>query len=146
MALRRIVVGVDGTEHSQRALTWALAEAVLRKTPCMVLYACDIESRGEDSYVPPEEMEEAMAAGRALLTRALEQVSAELREGVAVEEHITLAAPAAALIAASYDAVLLVVASRGRSDVKELLLGSVSSACVHHARCPIVVIPTSSRS
>jgi nucleotide-binding universal stress UspA family protein len=141
VALRKIVAGVDGSEHGQRALTWALAEAMLRKTPCMVLHACDIESRGEDTYVPHEEMEEAMAAARAVLARALGQVPEELREGVAVEEHIALSAPADALIAASHDAVLLVVGSRGRSEVKDLLLGSVSTACVHHGRCPIVVVP-----
>jgi len=146
VALRKIVVGVDGSEHSQRALIWALTEAILRETPCVALYAIDVESRGEDTYVPPEEMEEAVAAGRAVLAQALKQAPVELREGVQVEERVELAPAATALIAASHDALLLVVGSRGRREVKELLLGSVSTACVHHAPCPVVVVPREQRA
>ena len=146
MALRKIVVGVDGSEHSQRTLTWALTEAILRETPCVVLSAIDVESKGEDTYVPPEVMDEAMAAGRAMLAKVLEQVPVELREGAQVEERIVLAPAATALIAASHDALLLVVGSHGKSEVRELLLGSVAMACVHHASCPIVVVPYEQRT
>jgi nucleotide-binding universal stress UspA family protein len=48
--------------------------------------------------------------------------------------------PAAVLLAKAEEAQLLVVGSRGRSGVKPLLLGSVSSACVHHASCPVAVV------
>lgn len=146
MALRKIVVGVDGSEHSQRALIWALTEAILRETPCVALYAVDAESRGEDTYVPPEELEEAVAVGRAVLAQALKQVPTELRAGVQVEERVELAPAATAVIAASHDALLLVVGRRGRSEVRELLLGSVSLACVHHAPCPVVVVPREQRT
>lgn len=95
--------------------------------------------------MPPEEMEAALTAGRAVLSQAFKQAPVELREGVQVEERVELAQPpATALIAASHDALLLVVGRRGRSMAKELLLGSVSMACVHHAPCPVVVIPASS--
>jgi nucleotide-binding universal stress UspA family protein len=144
--LGKVVVGVDGSEHSLMALRWALAEARLRVVPCVVLYACDIESRGEDTYVPPEELEAQVGHARATLARAMEHVPAELLNGAVVDEHIALSAPVDALISASQDAALLVVGTRGRSELKDLLLGSVSMALVHHGRCPVVVVPHEGRA
>jgi nucleotide-binding universal stress UspA family protein len=141
VGLRKIVVGVDGTEHSQRVLTWALTEGILRHAPCVALYACDVESRGEDSYVAPAEMERAVTAGKAILARILAEVPAELTEGVAVEEQVIFGPAGTALIAASEEALMLVVGSRGRSTMRDLLLGSVSTACAQHSRCPVVVVP-----
>jgi len=141
MALQKIVVGVDGSEHSLQVLIWALTEAALRRNPCLALYASDVESRGEDSYVPAEEMERALAEGQAMLSRTLSQIPDELRNGVAVDEQVAFSPAAKALIAASHDALLLVVGRRGRSMARDLLLGSVSTACVQHSRCPVVVVP-----
>jgi nucleotide-binding universal stress UspA family protein len=55
------------------------------------------------------------------------------------------ASPAEGLIELSRDAGLLVVGSRGRSDLKGRLLGSVSQQCVHHAPVAVVVVPSDQR-
>ena len=140
MAIRKIIVGIDGSESSHEALLWALVEAGLRDTPCVALHAYDVESRAEDSFVPSVEMERAMVMARAMLAEALKRVPVELREGVIVEERTEFAPAASALVAASRDALMLVVGSRGRSEVKSLMLGSVSESCVHHAHCPVLVV------
>jgi nucleotide-binding universal stress UspA family protein len=49
------------------------------------------------------------------------------------------------LVAQARSADLLVVGSRGLGGFRELLLGSVSQACVHHAHCPVVVVPDPAR-
>jgi len=54
----------------------------------------------------------------------------------AVEGH-----PASVLLKCAQSAELLVVGSRGRGGLADLLLGSVSTACIHHATCPTVVVP-----
>ena len=48
--------------------------------------------------------------------------------------------PAPALLAAAQDAELLIVGSRGQGGFADLLLGSVSQQCAHHASCPIVIV------
>ena len=49
--------------------------------------------------------------------------------------------PAEELLAAAEGADLLVVGARGAGEYKRLLLGSVSTHVIHHAHCPVVVIP-----
>ncbi len=58
------------------------------------------------------------------------KVSSVVREGNAAQ----------VLLEASRGAELLVVGSRGHGGLTEALLGSVSQACAHHARCPVVII------
>jgi nucleotide-binding universal stress UspA family protein len=58
------------------------------------------------------------------------KVSSTVREGNAAQ----------VLLEASHDADLLVVGSRGHGGFTEALLGSVSQACAHHARCPVVIV------
>ncbi|HEX5468208.1 MAG TPA: universal stress protein [Gaiellaceae bacterium] len=147
-----IVVGVDGSPESREALRWALAEAKLRDTPLRVMGAFDVPLDGvsgvasmmvtplyEPSDVDASEIRQATELG-------LENVFAEVAQDVpgADEvrvEHEALEGHAAEVLVAAADGEeLLVVGSRGRGGFAGLLLGSVSQACVQHARCPVVIV------
>jgi len=139
-----IVVGIDGSDHSRRALEWAVREAAVRQVPLTVLtvyraiagyWAGTIAYPGD-----PEQAEQARKAAQAETDSVLEQAGPDARPpSVTVRSVIGL--PAEELIAAGEDADLLVVGSRGAGGFARLLMGSVSTQVTHHARCPVVVTP-----
>lgn len=138
-----IIVGVDGSPSSEGALDWALAEGALRGSRVVALavsalpWSLGSHPDGHDrERVAAErrgEVEAAVAASRA---RVGVDHEVEVEARVQLDER-----PAFILITAAAEAELLVVGSRGRGGFKGLLLGSVSTACVHHASCPVVVVP-----
>ncbi|MEV4121534.1 universal stress protein [Micromonospora sp. NPDC049645] len=134
-----VLVGVDGSEPSRRAVSYGADEAALRDVPVVLVH---VGPPGEGRTVP-EEIEESQAAYQAEGARLLADASAEVRAehpGLVVREHPVRAAGAAqGLIEASGSASLLVVGTRGRAGFAGLLLGSVSQAAVQHAHCPVLV-------
>jgi nucleotide-binding universal stress UspA family protein len=147
-----IVVGVDGSEESQNALRWAVEEAGLRGADLQVVHVYD--------YRPPLS---AFAAAEGMSAEQIRQWQDNLRGEAdavrkdaedlvgsvvrdvtdqSVEVHVVQDRhPAEALVEQSEGADMLVVGSRGRGGFTGLVLGSVSQQCLHHARCPVVVIP-----
>jgi nucleotide-binding universal stress UspA family protein len=139
-----IIVGVDGSPSSEGALDWALEEAALRGARVVALAVSPLPwSLGYDPVAKVDRDE--VAAGRRAEVEAAVAAS-RTRVGASpdleVEAHVQLdERPAFVLITAAAEADLLVVGSRGRGGFRGLLLGSVSTACVHHAPCPVVVVP-----
>jgi len=136
-----IVVGVDGSPDARRALDWALSEARLRGWRCLLVHSYDYGMAASSPFVAPA-FEDISAAAQATLDHEL---SAARESGLPVEGKVVFGRAAKSLIDAAHDADLLVVGSRGRGGLKGALLGSVSSTCVHHATCPVVVIPPPDR-
>jgi len=136
--MERIVVGVDGSDHSRRALAWAIGEARARQAALVAVHAWHLPAAAA-SYagplVDPKLLEEEAAKA---LADALASADAH---GVEVEQRVVRGGPAAALLDAAADADLLVVGSRGHGGFAGLLLGSVSQQVCHHAACPVVVVP-----
>jgi len=79
--------------------------------------------------------ENVRAEQQAVLDQAVEEF-----DGVEIRRILFEGDPRTALVAASASAELLVVGNRGHGPITEAILGSVSSYCVHHAACPVVVI------
>jgi nucleotide-binding universal stress UspA family protein len=136
-----IIVGVDGSEHSQRALAWAMREAQIRESPLTVISVSPaIVSRwGAVSY--PEGNLDQEQARQEIEADVAKEAAALSGTAPQVTVRVIPGSPAAELVAAATDADLLVVGSRGSGGFARLMLGSVSSQVAQHAACPVVVIP-----
>ena len=141
MTIRRIVVGVDGSEHSNASLRWAVEEAQAHGAEIIAVFVWQMPFLGMPGAFDRDEMEEL---SKKFLNETLAQVLPQ--EQVPTTKLVAHGDVSESLIEASKGADLLVLGSRGRGGFAGLMLGSVSSECVQHASCPVVVIkrPTSS--
>jgi nucleotide-binding universal stress UspA family protein len=140
-AANRVVVGVDGSEPSVKALHWALDEARRRGAALTAVHVWTPPFIGPE-LVPSGayDTDENDRRGREVLETAL---AAADTSGLAapVEPVVVSGGASTTLVDAAEGADLLVVGSRGHGGFAGLLLGSVSHHAVHHATCPVVVIP-----
>lgn len=147
-ATRSIVVGIDGSDASIRALQWAVDEARLRAVPLTAVYAYrSLRAAAPfDAFasIDSAQLEELERHATETALRKLERLIADAGDtsGVSVHHRVESGAPTKVLIAdAANEETMLVVGSRGRGGFRGLLLGSVSQQCLHHARGPVVVTP-----
>ncbi len=138
----RVVVGVDGSGSSLRALRWALRQAGWMDLPLEVVTAWCFPEHPAPLGVTPDVpwQEELMAQAQTKLEEIVSEVVPDRQRRV-VRAKVVRGPAAQVLLAEAQGADLLVVGSRGRGAVQEFLLGSVSERCVRHAGCPVVVIP-----
>lgn len=136
----RILVGVDGSAGSRRALHWAVTEA--KASGAIVDAVIVWESPyafGEGLYTPVDEKRFADAA-RERLVQIIAEVAGQ-DPGVEVHPIVLRGDPAEVLCTWSDEASLLVLGSRGHGGFAGLLLGSVSAKCAQHSTCPVVIVP-----
>ncbi|MFE3456548.1 universal stress protein [Nocardiopsis aegyptia] len=143
---QRIVVGVDGSECSRRALSFALEQAAGAVDASLVVVN-SIESPtpfAAQSLVAmsgqaPDRWPEHLA--RDLVADMIEQAGADTADNVDVSVVCTRQPPADALLTEGAEADLVVLGSRGRGGLRGLFLGSVSQSVLHRARVPVAVVP-----
>ncbi|MGH9092790.1 MAG: universal stress protein [Acidimicrobiales bacterium] len=137
-ATGHIVVGVDGSEASVSALRWAARQGGLTGAAVEVVACWEWPSTyGWGMPVPADYHPDADAES------ALEQLVAGVRAAhpdVAFVPRVVEGHPARVLVELSAGADLLVVGSRGHGEFAGMLLGSVSTHCVAHAHCPVLVM------
>ena len=136
----QIVVGVDGSPASIAALHAAVEEARLRRAPLRVVTAWQL-TYSEIAIETPTVVQKIVEHNAQIVERALASIEAGERADVEITSELLNGHPAAELLAAASDATLLVVGARGTSGIAGTLLGSVAHAAVHHARCPVLVVP-----
>lgn len=138
-----IVVGIDGSHHATHALAWAMAEAAVRGTDLTVIAVSPSPPSiwtGHAAAMPGDEarVEEVRKAAEQDVSRAASELGDQQPKSVTVTAVSGF--PAQTLIDASENSDLLVVGSRGAGGFGSLILGSVSTQVVHHAKCPVVVV------
>lgn len=166
-----VVVGVDGSKNAHAAMEFAVEEARLRGAKLRAVHVQDASrfrlggprldgldvgytsAEGYQALVErgSEEREELESRARQQAERLLEQVVRGVdTEGVRIEK-VTLfdrrpARRLVELVNGDADKVaLLIIGARGRGELTSVLLGSVSQACVTHARVPVTVVPARDR-
>jgi nucleotide-binding universal stress UspA family protein len=139
--VRRIVVGVDGSETSRHALRWAAAEAKSHGSQLHVVHAWEVPTpavavgAGRRTAPPEGQHDEASR----LVADVVRDELGDAPPGD-VRTSIGRGAAAGVLLDAARDADLLVVGSRGLGGFRGLLLGSVSTKMAAHAPCPVVIV------
>lgn len=137
-----IVVGIDGSGHSRRALTWALKEAATHQAPVTVVsvHSPVVGYLGTLSYPEDQALtQQARAAALKEVDEAIDQLGEPAPPQVSI--LAVTGSPAQELLTAARDADLLVVGSRRAGGFARLVMGSISSQVAHHARCPVAIIP-----
>jgi nucleotide-binding universal stress UspA family protein len=130
-----VLVGVDGSAESKKALQWAANYAASTDSPLVALIAWDEPvNYGMPGLYADVDFE---ARARGILTHT---VIDALGGADRVELRTGKGHAAAVLVAASERARLLVIGQHGHRGFAGSLLGSVSQHCVHHAQCPVTVI------
>ncbi|MDQ2749549.1 MAG: universal stress protein [Actinomycetota bacterium] len=134
----QVVVGVDGRPSSEAVLAFAFDYAARHSAPLHAVLCWHLDRLAEMKWRPQQP---APAEVQAWLSEAL----AGWRErypDVTVHSGVERAHPVDGLVAASNGQDLLVVGSRGRHGLTRALLGSVSQGALHHANCPVAVVPS----
>lgn len=147
--IRRIVVGVDGSEGATRAAHWAArlaratgAEVVAVNAIGAPVFAASLSLVG--GAIVNDDWQTAWKEWSEFVERALEESwSRPLAEaGVAFRTEAVEGGPEALIeLAGKIEADMIVVGRRGRGGFAELVLGSFSHYLVHHAHVPVVVVP-----
>jgi nucleotide-binding universal stress UspA family protein len=136
-----IVVGVDGSPGSRVALRAAVEEARVRRAKLHAICAWDIAWGVPGGVLPPPALQTFRDHADQVVDEAMAEVS-RLGPEVECEGTTVHGQPASSLVDAALPDDLIVVGSRGRGGFAGLVLGSVSQQVVHHARCPVLVVPT----
>ena len=138
---KTIVVGVDGSPGSRKALTWAAAEAADHRAELVVVDVWEHtlppptgSVSVSEHYVP----DPSQTTGDQLVQVIREELGEEPK--VLVQPRIKQGSPAKVIIQESSDGDLLVVGTRGHGGFAGLVLGSVSQHVAAYAQCPVAVV------
>jgi nucleotide-binding universal stress UspA family protein len=139
--IRRIVVGVDGSEASAAALKWAIRLAKAVGSQVIAVYAVDVPAYFPEPYGLPVQFDPEW---RAAIKSDFENKWCKPLSAAGVRYRTVMedgrAASVVTAVADRENVDMVVVGRRGRGGVAELLLGSTSHELVLHSKRPVLVI------
>jgi nucleotide-binding universal stress UspA family protein len=134
---KRIVVGVDGSGHSQDALRWGAHLAAIYGAQLDAVTAWEYPASYGWASVP-----QGWNPGKDMQDVLQDTVHKVFGDSppAGIKLHVGEGSAAKVLIEESVDATMLIVGSRGHGGFAGLLLGSVSANVAEHAECPVLII------
>ncbi|HEX6247358.1 MAG TPA: universal stress protein [Nocardioidaceae bacterium] len=132
-----VVVGVDGTGRSLKALMWAAHRAQLHGVPLRVVHALP-RLEADFPFFAPGRFEEAQKYGREMIDEATSLVR-EAHPELDIVTAMPQGTPASVLLDEAGGAHAVVIGAKGE-DIGNFLLGSTALQLVGHASCPVVVV------
>jgi nucleotide-binding universal stress UspA family protein len=139
----RVIVGIDASPHSARALAEAADIAARTDAPLHVVAVAEAGTVGPLPYSDPRMKgrhdREARSRARDWLREA-KAILSVTQPALSIEYEVLSGSPGHALADLGFNAGLIVVGSRGRGGFAGLLLGSVSHTAIHEALCPVMVV------
>lgn len=139
---RPVVVGIDGSQQSLSAASWAAREAVGQGLPVRLLYVIRTDLRGPLSAAQYRDAVEEAKGALYLAREAVDRVDGHVR----VETDIAQGNPAGVLEAESGDAAMICLGSSGIGRVAMALLGSTAASVAEQSRCPVAIVRSPSHA
>lgn len=138
---KEIVVAVDGSDASNQAVKWAANAALKRKQPLKLVTAYTMpQFMYADGMVPPQELYNELEGEANDKLDNAQKIVTDFSPEVEVSRLLKESAPIDLLLELGDSAEMIVMGSRGLGGLSGLVMGSVSSAVVSHANCPVVVV------
>ena len=136
--IKQILVPVDGSAGSDRAVAQAISIADLCESKLNFLYVANINQLAINAYLSDAILAAVRKAGETILERAVNMVPSNIK----YETFSETGAPAVTILdfQKEINADLIVMGSRGLGLVKGVLLGSVSQYIIEQAACPVLVV------
>ena len=136
--MKKILVPVDGSESSERALTRAIEIASAMNASLAFLFVANVNQLAINACLSGTVLDAMQTTGEAILSHAEEMTP----KGTATERLLETGSPAPVILdtAETANADLIVMGSRGLGLVKGMLLGSVSQYVVENAKCAVMVV------
>ncbi len=139
MAVRPVVVGVDGSASAYRAVEWAAGEAHRRGVGLRLVRAFSWTTADHPTGWVARYRDQMLDVSRRQVAQAV-RVAADARPDVEAESQVEIGAPIEVLSSEARRAQLLVLGDRGLGEVTGLVLGSVAVSLAARGACPVVVV------